>query len=54
MASTAAEQDYDLHDDRALPDLQTAINKANTYRNGALHLRSTCLAGIAFWVRPNS
>jgi len=27
----AEEQDYDLHDDRALPDLQTAINQAQPY-----------------------
>src|ERR1700756_3337334 len=40
-------QDYDICNDKGLPDLQTATNQAKTYRYGEVRVRQTRLAGIA-------
>ena len=50
----AEEYDYDLYDDETVSNLQTAINQAKTHRNGAMRLRSTCLAGLASGVMEPS
>jgi hypothetical protein len=45
--SLTRSQDYDVRDNQTLPGLQTATNQATAYRYRALHLRPTCLAGLA-------
>lgn len=37
---------YDIRNDQALPNLQTAINQKNAYRDRAMRLRETRLAGV--------
>jgi hypothetical protein len=40
------EQGYDIRDDQALPNLQTAINQKSAYRCRTMRLRQACLAGV--------
>jgi hypothetical protein len=37
---------YDIHNDQALPSLQTATNKKGAHRYRTVRLRQTCLAGV--------
>ena len=40
------ERGYDIRDDQALPNLQTAINQESAYRRRTMRLRQACLAGV--------
>jgi hypothetical protein len=44
--SPKGEQLYDIRDDQALPNLQTAINQESADRRRTMRLRQACLAGV--------